>query len=197
MSDQTAFPLCWPPGRPRTKFRTAARFDTSFAGARDGLATELERLGARQPILSTNIELRIDGQPYANRANPADPGAAVYFHYKGKSYAFACDRWSHVADNIQAIRKTIEALRGIARWGTGDMMEAAFTGFAQLPAKTGPDCWDILGIARIGATEASILDAYRTKAKSAHPDTGGSNEAFAAVVQAKDNALAILKGGAA
>lgn len=37
---------------------------------------------------------------------------------------------------MQAVRKTIEALRGIARWGTGDMMEAAFTGFEALPAPT-------------------------------------------------------------
>ena len=35
---------------------------------------------------------------------------------------------------MQAIAKTIEALRGINRWGTGDMMEAAFKGFSALPA---------------------------------------------------------------
>lgn len=194
MSDATAFPLQWPAGRPRTTCRTVARFDTSFAQARDGLATELERLGAKRPILSTNIELRLDGQPYAGSANPPDPGAAVYFTYKGKSYAFACDRWRHVEDNIQAIRKTIEALRGIARWGTGDMMEAAFTGFAQLPEKTGPDCWDILGIPVHTATETGILQAYRELAKKCHPDAGGTAQEFHLLTQAKDNALAILKG---
>jgi hypothetical protein len=47
---------------------------------------------------------------------------------------FACDRWDSVADNVQAIRKTIEALRGIERWGTGDMVQRAFAGFVALPS---------------------------------------------------------------
>lgn len=200
MSDQSAYPLSWPAGRPRAKYREDARFDTSFARARDGLATELERLGAKRPVLSTNIELRIDGLPYANRANPMDPGVAVYFTYKGKQFAFACDRWRRVEDNIQAIRKTIEALRGIARWGTGDMMEAAFVGYTALPERTGPSCWDILGhpketfLAYTNPEEA-ILQAWRAKAQKSHPDRGGSHEAMIELNQAKDIALATVRAG--
>ena len=57
---------------------------------------------------------------------------------------FACDKWRDVYDNIYAIGKTIEALRGIERWGTGDMVEQAFTGFVALPSPKSP--WEILGV---------------------------------------------------
>ncbi len=201
MNEQTSYPLSWPIGRPRAKYRESARFDTTFAQARDGLALELDRLGAKKPILSTNIELRLDGQPYANRSEPFDPGVAVYFTHKGKDFAFACDRWNKVRDNLQAIRKTIEALRGIARWGTGDMMEAAFTGYMALNEKTEASCWEVLGIdpnalVYVADPERFILTAYRQKAMESHPDRGGSVEDFTRVTKAKDIALATLKGGA-
>src|SRR3546814_9253748 len=116
-NSKTAYPLSWPLGRKRTPScqTTRSRFDTSFAQARSNLVQEIDRLGARRPILSTNVELRIDGLPYANRAEPSDRGVAVYFTHKGRDMAFACDRWDKVGDNIHAIAKTIEALRGIAR----------------------------------------------------------------------------------
>lgn len=51
---------------------------------------------------------------------------------------FACEKWQDVYGNIYAIGKTIEALRGIERWGTGDMVEQAFTGFVALPPRNLP-----------------------------------------------------------
>src|SRR3546814_6985650 len=71
-NSKTAYPLSWPLGRKRTPScqTTRSRFDTSFAQARSNLVQEIDRLGARRPILSTNVELRIDGLPYANRAEP-------------------------------------------------------------------------------------------------------------------------------
>jgi hypothetical protein len=49
-----------------------------------------------------------------------DVGVAVYFSYRNQQRCFACDRWNRIQDNMQAISKTIEALRGIERWATGD-----------------------------------------------------------------------------
>ena len=95
--------------------------------------------------------------------------------------------------NLRAIQHTIAALRGIERWGSTTMLERAFTGFAALPASTGPDPWETLGITR-AATEADILSAFRRKAQAAHPDQpGGSTEAFLLISQAKDIALATLR----
>jgi len=62
----------------------------------------------------------------------------------------ACDRWDKVQDNIYAIAMTIEPLRGIERWGSGSMVEQAFTGFFALPAPKSP--WEILVFAQMPVT---------------------------------------------
>lgn len=127
-----AYPLHWPANWPRAQFPEQSRFKTTFAKARDSLFKELERMKAKDVILSTNIQLTRDGLPYARRNQPDDRGVAIYFKFKGKDMTFACDRWVKVEENIQAIRKTIEALRGIERWGASDMIEKAFAGFVAL-----------------------------------------------------------------
>ena len=59
---------------------------------------------------------------------------------------FACDKFRYTRDNIYAVAKTIEALRGIERWGASDMMERAFSGFKALPSETaGMSWWSIIG----------------------------------------------------
>lgn len=47
------------------------------------------------------------------------------------------------------------------------------------------DLYDVLGVGRDAAVDA-IRKAYRSAAKKAHPDTGGSEEKFAALTQAHD-----------
>ena len=89
-------------------------------------------MGGSGVILSTNIPLRNDGLPYANSREPNDPGVAVYFQHKKREMCFACDAFKTVRENAYSIGKTIEALRGIERWGASDMMERAFRGFAAL-----------------------------------------------------------------
>lgn len=167
-----AHPLQWPEHQPRTKRRQRSQFNTSFANARDTLMSELRLMGAKLPVLSTNVELRRDGLPYASQKEPDDPGIAIYFEWKGRPMAFACDRWDRVRDNVQAIRKTIEALRGLDRWGTGDMVDAAFRGFEALPP---PDWRGDLGLT-LDATLEDAESSYRKRARSAHPDTGGTVE---------------------
>lgn len=88
--------------------------------------------------------MRQDGFPYPKQALPADKGVAIYFTLNSRQMCFACDRWDKVQDNIYAIAMTIEALRGIERWGSGSMVEQAFTGFVALPAPKSPH--DILGV---------------------------------------------------
>lgn len=179
-----AFPLQWPGHQPRTKQRQRSQFNTSFANARDVLMAELGRMGARLPVLSTNVELRRDGLPYASQKEPEDPGVAIYFEWKGRPMAFACDRWDRVKDNVQAVRKTIEALRGLDRWGTGEMVDAAFRGFEALPP---PNWRGDLGL----ETDATLEDAdraYRGLARSAHPDAGGSVEDMSRLNLAIDRA---------
>jgi hypothetical protein len=60
-------------------------------------------------------------------------------------------------------------MRGIARWGTGDMLDAAFTGFAALPPPSG---WrEILSVGRKDTPKVEL-----EVAKQNHPDAGGSQE---------------------
>lgn len=185
-----AFPLAWPGSRPRTAWPQRSRFEVPFSTARDELMREISLLGGTLPVLSSNIRLKRDGLPYANEPEPADKGIAVYFTYKKQQMCFACDRWDRVRDNIQAVRHTIAALRGIDRWGTGDMMQQAFTGFVALPAPKDPH--DVLGV-RPGASPEEIDAAWRRKAKEVHPDAGGSGDAMHEINEAR----AKLKGRAA
>jgi hypothetical protein len=123
-----------------------------------------------------------------------DPGVAVYFKRKGVEVCFACDKYDAVWKNMRAIQRTVEALRGIERWGSSTLLERAFTGFTALPEKTGPSCWDTLGIAPTN-DEGAIVAAWRGKAKEAHADVGGSHEAMVALNEAKDIALATARAG--
>lgn len=185
-----AYPLAWPGGWPRAQRKARSGFDTSFAKARDDLMRELRLMGARYPLLSSNVPLRRDGLPYASQKEPDDAGVAVYFMRQGKQMTFACDRWDRVKDNVRAIGKTIEALRGIERWGASDMMERAFSAFEALPAPDGVvtlTCWQILDL-EPGASEMEIERAYRTKSKTAHPDAGGSTEEWHQLRAAYDQA---------
>lgn len=151
--------------------------------ARQELQGELDRLGARDAILSTNVELRLDGQPMSNRAQPMDKGAAVYFKLKGKDVSMACDKWNRTEDNIWAICKHIEALRGQQRWGVGNV-EQAFRGYTALPERSSASqWWEVLGVA-VNASVDQVKDAYRILVKKHHPDVHGDPDLFRRVQEA-------------
>lgn len=132
-----AYPLSWPAGKPRTP-RHKVEYSRFEPGSRPtevaNIQAEIRRLGGRNVIVSTNLRLRNDGMPYARDRAPDDAGVAVYFDYGGGQKCFACDRWRTIEENLRAIFKSIEAIRGLERWGSKDFVEAAFTGFAALPA---------------------------------------------------------------
>lgn len=190
-----AYPLYWPEGWKKTDQwnREHSKFKSTFAVARDELLREVERLRGRyyhgsDPVLSTNVTLRQDGLPYANQREPNDSGVAIYFEYKKKQMCFACDKYYKVWENMVAIRKTIEAIRGIERWGASDMMEKAFQGFVALPSD-GNSWWQILGLRR-DATRHEIELAYKRKRSEHHPDRDGNAEMFNKVVNAYNEAVA-------
>lgn len=186
-----AYPLHWPEGWPRTRTPARARFEVTLAAARDGLVAQIQMMGGSYPVLSSNLELRRDGLPYAQQREPSDTGVAVYFMRKGKQMVFACDRWDLTKDNVRAIEKTIDAMRGIERWGASDMLERAFSAFVALPASPTKRSWrEVLGFPPGSKPDRDGIDlAFRSKAKTAHPDAGGSDAAMAALNQARSDAL--------
>lgn len=182
-----AYPLHWPANKPRTQTsrREASRFETTFARARDSVLNEVKLLRGSRVVISTNVSLRRDGLPLAGQRQPDDPGVAVYFLDRaGTQKCIACDRWKKVEDNLWSIAKAIDALRGIQRWGTGDMVDAAFSGFAALPApKPSPNWSVVFGMPAHSTTEA-VKARYRELAMRHHPDRGGSREEMEAVLRA-------------
>lgn len=203
MSDHDSikrYPLEWPVGWVRTlpgkrinaPFR---RYNKRLNGydATARLETELERLGAKGAVLSTNVSLRLDGRPRSDEA-PRDPGVAVYFSFKGKATVLAADRYLTVADNIAAIAGHIEALRRIERYGVGTI-EQALAGYRSLPADTAANWRAVFGFAVDKTPTLEQLDtAYKDAAKKHHPDRpGGSDESMAHVNRARDYALMELQ----
>lgn len=196
-----AYPLDWPDENrwPRNKNPERSRFHTktdsyrtrpkSVAEAWRELQTELDRMGANNLIISTNIRVRNDGMPYSNAAEPDDSGVAVYFMLGGQPRCIPCDKWDRVADNIYAIAKTVGALRGIDRWGTKQIIEAAFSGFKALPESgSGSKWWKVLDV-EPDARGEEIKQAFKDKIKKVHPDKpGGDSNKFRKVREAYQQA---------
>lgn len=186
---EESYPLHWPSGWKRTHNREHSRFKTGFGAARKLLFAELDRLGAIKIILSTSVPLRNDGMPRANtRPDGGDSGVAIYFQRNGKDMVFACDKYRETCDNIYAIAKTIDAMRGIERWGASDMMERAFSGFKALASSTGRDWWDVLQVNR-DATRDVIEANFKRLLRDRHPDAGGSHEAMSELNAARAKAI--------
>jgi hypothetical protein len=191
------YPLEWPVGWKRTRVRRVGRFKKegqwiTVNGATARLERELDRLGAKNTTLSTNVSLRLDGRPRSDE-RPADPGAAIYFSFKGKATVLACDTYTEVADNIAALAAHLDALRAIERYGVGSL-EQALAGYKALPADTAADWRKVFGFPTNSRPTLDQLDtAYKATAKQKHPDLGGTDIEMAHVNRARDYALQELE----
>lgn len=199
-----AYPLQWPLQRPRTphgrrrdgKFHRSVdtgrgwreKKDLTLPGAIDRLQGELDRIGARHVVLSTNLETRLDGLPRAGQRQPDDPGVAVYFDLKGKPHCLPCDTYTKIVANVAAVAAHIEATRAIERHGVASVAEM-FSGFQALPAPGTIPWWQILQVPE-AASRAEIDASYRRLARERHPDVRGGSEAMMADLNtARDAAL--------
>ncbi len=193
MTKNRAFPLDWPADQTRTGpySRRYPNFSTSFGNARDALLNELKlmRVDASSVVISSNAPLRRDGFPMASARNDLDdPGVALYFVRNGDLICMACDRWRGVNNNLQAIRKSVEAIRGLERWGTGEVVDRAMAGFVALPAGIVQPWWEILDVER-GVSYVAVQSAYRQALRENHPDSPrGDHDQFLKVQQAWEDA---------
>lgn len=175
-----AYPLHWPEGWSRTQDyeRKWSQFKVTPDQALRELGWEVERLGGRYMVISSNAAVRRDGLPYAGQISKSlpDPGVAVYFERDGKQMCFACDTYALPWENIRAISKTIEAIRAIERYGATDMMERSLSAFEALPP---PGDWrSELGINDASPSLEAVRSQYRSLVKTHHPDRGGDAEQF-------------------
>lgn len=178
----SAYPLSWPSGWQRCQTPEFSRFDTSLTKARDSAIREIELLGASQIVVSSNAVLLVSGLIAARQPRIDDTGVAAYFVLYGEQKVLPCDRWIALAENMQAIAKTVNAMRGIERWGAKEIISAMFRGFEALPDGL-RSWWDVLGLPS-SADRAMIDAAYRSLAKVRHPDVGGSLDEFAELSEA-------------
>lgn len=188
-----SYPLQWPVVWPRTPAdeRKFGNFHMPAGRTRDLLTRELALLGAENVVVSSNVAIRRDGMPYANQARPEDPGVVLYFTRNGQEVAIPCDRWSNVDKNLRAIGMTVEAIRGLERWGTGQMVDAAFQGFKALPANVivtpAPSRpWHEVLEVTPSASESVVRAAFKQRALATHPDRGGDESEFQDVQRAWD-----------
>ncbi len=161
-------PLRWPIGRPQSRHQHPASFRSgsglvSLTVGRNRLLDELERLRAANIVITMN------------RTAYERAGVAVYFDLlaprtgERKPHCLSCDRWTRNPDNLTAIAKHIEAIRGQLRWGAADV-EQMLAGFKELPAR--PPWWRVLGFE--GAPNHDALRIrFRELASAHHPDRGG------------------------
>lgn len=204
----SAFPLHWPKQRPRKikDQRRTGRFSVKTGHITQAitineavvrLQAELDRIGAENPILSSNLQLRLDGFPRSGQGEPADPGVAVYFDLDGRPHCLPCDTYTKTAQNIAAIAAHIEATRAIERYGVSSVTEM-FTGFAALPPPSTiqlpgrRNWWEVLGVSP-GCTKAEAQSAYRDLAMKYHKE-GRSDDDRVELNAAKEDAKAFFAG---
>lgn len=188
-SSNLKYPLRWPIGWERTKKPTLSNFGKdhrpSIYKANSYLKDQLRLFKAKSVIVSSNLRLKIDGEPYSRQKPLDDNGVAVYFVWNNTDCVIACDTFLNPGCNIWAVAKTIDALRLIDRYKCTEILNRAFSGFKALPEK-GTETkqqlspWQILDLFP-GASQKAINRAYRAKAKQGpyrHPDNGGSSDMF-------------------
>jgi hypothetical protein len=188
MASPSAYPLQWPSGWPRTGAGARQRWPNAvtLSAALTDLEREMRLLGVRQIVLSSNCSLGMQ--------NADDPGVVAYGFYDTQQIAVPCDRWTTVAANVRAIAKTIEAMRGMERWGAKHMIKAMFQGFTAIRGP-GPKPWrETLGLQPTASVNAEMVRArVRELAMLHHPDRGGDAALMAEINAAADAAIQELR----
>lgn len=144
-------------------------------------------MGGTNIVITSNLPTT-DGRSYASNL-VEDPGIAVWWIQTkigkaGQERVLACDRWLRPTDNLHAINKSLDAMRGMDRWGAQEMVERAFSGFAALPSgdSTVVENWrDVFnlgdGISAFDPDEqlAVVKSRYKRLASKYHPDITGDS----------------------
>lgn len=196
------------PMSPATKMRLRgvepkrSPFSTRYSKVLEVLHSELWHLGAYEYVMEIDMDeryFRLDGSP---RANAIANSSAIAISFKAEQgpMEFLCGTYTAWQDNVWAIAKGLEALRGINRWGITQAAEQ-YQGFKAIgsgiampaaPQMTWEEARAFmcehggvdLGRARIFPEQVTL--AFRQASKRLHPDNGGDPAMFDKLVKARE-----------
>jgi hypothetical protein len=194
--------LDWPTGFDRTSKRERSKnrsYEVSLHDAIEDLADEMGRLDVDDWRLSTDLDhqSRNPNYPYANQPEPEDPGVVVRWTMDGEQYAVACDAYSRARDNLRTVGLYIREKRKMEQRPV-ETGESEFAN-ARLPPADDEDVivagnghseapHEVLEVER-DADDEVVKAAFRAKAKTAHPDRGGSQREFELIQNAREAML--------
>lgn len=176
----------WPGTLSRSRRRS--QFRAAWSRTVEIIQKELRAIHARNIVLEmalTEREIVLDGSRPKATARPEHPGVVLSCESRVGPLRFSCDRFLHWNDNIHAIALGLEALRKVDRYGITKRGEQ-YAGWKALPAATNgvetrQQAIEILAdAAAVPYPEASarLYATYKAALLRAHPDHGGTSEAF-------------------
>ena len=122
-----------------------------------------------------------------SRGRIIDTVAVVYFTFRGKQRQMACQRFPTYEQNLRALYLNLDSLRLSDQRGILDDLGQFFEA---LPAPSGAPTtetpYEILGLSPMATLDVAET-VYRSLAKKAHADTGGSDKAMARLNAAIDS----------
>jgi hypothetical protein len=208
-----SYPLAWPAGKPVTRSPVRSPFgrNHTVSSGIDEIRRNLKLMGGRNVVVTSNLPMRNDGQPSGSASvrEGASRGVAVYWTVDNNPHVIACDTYWHVEHNLRAISLSLEAMRGIERWGAVQAAQM-FQGFQALPPGSGEVSstqrpWREVFAADGGPIPTDLppedqlaiaKGRYRRAIAKAHPDAGGDMAAAAELNQAMADAEAELTAAA-
>jgi len=191
--------LAWPGVETPSWKRQRSQFNTPWRKSVELMERELSHLQAKEIVIQTGHredDYTRDWQVRASHRSPSTPGVVVTFvSHKSKPpvpLSFPCDRFDRWEDNFRAVALALEALRLVDRYGVTRTNEQ-YQGFKALPASAGMTTQQaaelLAGLSResamaVMADRSAAERARRSALANAHPDTGGSVQAFQRVQEA-------------
>lgn len=141
----------------------------SWSATMSDLAIEFERWGVTEWDTNYPRGARLEG------FNQDEVARTVTLTYtlRGKPITLKMGSQSRAVDNLRVLFLAVEAMRLNEKRGIGEIIEQAYLQLAGPTQERSP--WEILGI--FPGLPVSVAEAmYKEKAKTAHPDRGGSQE---------------------
>jgi hypothetical protein len=167
---------------PSSARRSRYTFKASWQQTLDLLENELRLLKATDITIGCGLrdnDIRNDGWPRSNVPNPVHPGVEVSFTTRHGRLVYAtdvCADWQH---NVRSIALGLQALRAVDRYGITERGQQ-YAGFKELMSATSEP-----SIAR-GQQLIAEYGGVREALRALHPDSGGDEADFKAVVAVKE-----------